>query len=335
MRALTLLALLSASAFAAEKPGAPAGGGGDKDRSPKEVAIERMLSERDSPDALAKAIAEAKKQGATDQALLEARFLFLVDRHDDKAIAAMLPEFLKRKDEFKLDDSEIFAVKEDWLAVVEYVQALDLLEKGDHAGFKQHILEAFWLSPRQGAAFAPHIDRLRLKETMDALHFNFDTALAPLDGKEKVRLKSLVEGKKGLLFLFWSPWSRECEDTLPDFLVTTRELQGKGIAVASIMSEDSPDMIAQSRAIVAKLGDHPPGAWLIDDKKDPLNHMFRVQSIPLMVLLSPEGRVLFNGSPSEAELWIELAKLSPGIKRPALEGEAAPAGDKPVPKREH
>ena len=49
--------------------------------------------------------------------------------------------------------------------------------------------------------------------------------------------------------------------------------------------------------------------------------MLRIQSVPSMVLLSSDGRVIFNGHPSEDRLWDALAKLAPGIKRPVLKEE--------------
>jgi hypothetical protein len=48
--------------------------------------------------------------------------------------------------------------------------------------------------------------------------------------------------------------------------------------------------------------------------------MLRIQNLPTMVLVSPEGSVIFNGHPSEDGLWDALLKLAPDVKRPALEG---------------
>ncbi|BCU75820.1 TlpA disulfide reductase family protein [Luteolibacter sp. LG18] len=330
MRPLALLALLPVIAFAAEEP-AGGKGKGEEELSPREAAVEHMLTERESPAALEKAIAEAKKQGASDQSQFEARFLYLVDRGDDDGIAALLPEMLKRKDAFKLEDSEIFAVKEDWLAVVEYVSAVDARKKGDREGFKKHILEAFWLSPRQGAAYAPHIEKMRMEEAMKEVQYGFDQEFEPLKGKQKVKLKELTAGKKAVLLHFWSPWSRECEDSMPDFAAAAKEFESHGIAVVSVVSEDAPKVLDEARAMVAKLGEHPPGAWVNDDAKQPLNRLFRVQGIPVMVLLSPEGKVLFNGSPGDETLWKALAGISPDIKRPALT-EDAPVEKKPKAK---
>ncbi|MGC4014980.1 MAG: redoxin domain-containing protein [Luteolibacter sp.] len=319
MRPLFLLGLLPALCIAADEPG---GHTEEKDLSPRAAAVEHMLTERESPAALEKAIAAAKKQGASDQSQFEARFLFLVDRNDDDGIAALLPEMLKRKDSFKLEDSEIFAVKEDWFAVVEYVQAVDAMKKGNHDGFKKHILEAFWLSPRQGAAYAPHIEKMRMEEAMKDVRYGFDQEFEPLKGKQKVKLKELVAGKKAVLFHFWSPWSRECENTMPDFAAAAKEFEAHGIAVISVVSEDEPKLLEEARGMMAKLGEHPPGTWVRDDEKQPLDRLFRVQGIPVMVLLSSDGRVLFNGSPGDDALWKELAGISAEIKRPALTDDA-------------
>ena len=288
---------------------------------PKRAALERMLSERGDAAAFERAAKQAKEVGVTDQAILEATFLYHVDRRDDAKLAAMLPEFLRRKDTFKLDESEIFAVREDWLAVVEYVQAIAALQKNDRDGFKKHITEAFWLSPRQGSAFAPHIDRMRMDEAMRAVKLDFTAKLAPISGGEPVALSSLMDKKKALLIHFWSPWSRECETSMPDFKVTAIELEKHGIAIVSLMADSEPDALADAKRIVATLGAKPPGAWLIDRETDTISRTLRIQSVPAMALVSPEGKVLFNGHPSEDALWEALSKLAPDVKRPAVDGK--------------
>jgi hypothetical protein len=226
---------------------------------PKRAALERMLSERGTPETFTAAVKNAREQGVGEQPILEATFLYHVDRHEDDKLAAMLPEFLKRKDSFKLEESEIFAVREDWLAVVEYVQAIAALKKNDRDGFKKHITEAFWLSPKQGSAFAPHIDRMRLDEAMRDMKIDPATVLVPLFAAGKVELSSLMKDRKALLIHFWSPWSRECEESMPDFKVTALELQKNGIAVASLISESTPDALGDAKTIANTLGNPPPG----------------------------------------------------------------------------
>ena len=228
----------------------------------------------------------------------------------------MLPEFLKQREVFKIEDSAIFSIKEDWLAVTEYVQAIASLKKGDKAGFKNHITEAFWLSPRQASAFAPHIDRMRLEESMRQVTIDFETTLLPLVGNEAVTLQKLMVGKKAMLFHFWSPASRECESSLPDYAVTAKALDEKGIAMISILSSDSPEILTNARKMIQPLGTNFPGAWLVDRKDKSFAQDLRIQALPTFVLITGEGRILFNGDPTEDGLWDALKKIDPLIIRP-------------------
>lgn len=286
----------------------------------KEVALDHLLSERDSQKSMDTAIEEARKCGVSEQAILEARFLYHVDRREDDAIAAMLPEFVKRSGLFKIEDSAIFSVREDWLAVTEYVKAIASLKKGEREAFKTHIMEAFWLSPRQAAAFAPHIERLRLEESMLRVRIDFDTSFTPLGGGDAVTLKNLMSERKAMLFHFWSPASSECEASLPDFAITAKALGEKGIAIVSWVPGESPGILADARKMIIPLGLEFSGSWLIDATVSPLARELRIQTLPTLVLLSKEGRVLFNGDPADHELWEALMRIDPQIIRPGMPG---------------
>jgi hypothetical protein len=227
----------------------------------------------------------------------------------------MLPEFLKQAEAFKLSDSAIFGMKEDWLAAIEYVRAIADLKKGDKTGFKTHITEAFWLSPRQASAFAPQIDRLRLEEAMSQVRVDFESRFIPLNGGDAVVLKTLMKDKKAMILHFWNPSSRECEDSLPDYAITASSLAEKGIAMVSILTADSPEVLTEARRM-APQGAKSPGAWLIDSKETPLVQQLRAQSLPLFALISNDGRILFNGDPSDDALWDALKKVDAGIARP-------------------
>jgi hypothetical protein len=286
--------------------------------TPREEVMDILLSERGSEEAFKKAVERAREIGIAGQAILEARFLFHVDRHEDDALAAMLPEFIERRESFKLSESEIFAVKEDWLAVVEYVQAIAALKKGNKDDFKKHITEAFWLSPRQGAAFAPHIDRLRLNEAMRTVRVDFNRKLAPLAGGEAVPLNQMLGANRAMVLHFWSPWSRECEATLPGLAEIITSLTKSKIGFASVLPEHAPKVLENARNMVKAL-ENPGPAWFIDDEENPLNRELRVQSVPVVILVSPEGRVLFNGHPDDDLFWKSLQEVSPDLVRPALD----------------
>lgn len=288
----------------------------------REAALDNLLSERDSLKAHDAAIADARKHGVNEQAILEARFLFHVDRNEDEAIAALAPEFVSRRDSFKPADTAIFGEKEDWLAVVEYVQAIAALGKGDKDGFKQHITEAFWLSPGQASAFAPHIERMRLDEAMRAVKVDFNGAFPSLQDDGTVVLKKVMDGKKALLLHFWSPLSQECEAAMPDFASTAGTLAGKDIAVVSLIPENDPKQLTEARKMIAPYTDKPCGTWIIDSAENPLGRMLRVKNLPTMVLMSAEGTVLFNGHPTDEKFWERLAQVDATIVRPKSDIES-------------
>jgi hypothetical protein len=286
--------------------------------SPRERALDDLLSERDSKQALDEAIVAARNVGISEQTILEARFLYHVDRREDDAVAAMLPDFIKQREQFKLEDSSICSQKEDWFAIHEYVQAIALLKQGDKDGFKKHITEAFWLSPHQASAFAPHIERMRLEEAMSGIKIDFEMRLASLSGSDAVALKDLMTNRKAMLLHFWSPNSTEAEASLPDFAITAKFLEDKGIAVVSMLSGDSAKTQDAARAMILPLGPKPPGFWLLDSPASPLARDLRVQTLPVVVLVSNEGKILFNGEPADDAFWVALLKIDPQLVRPDM-----------------
>ncbi len=285
--------------------------------SPRAAALDRLLAVRESPAALDAAMVDARGVGVSEQSILEACFLYHIDRHEDAALIAMLPAMLHQRERFKLEDSAIFGVVEDWLAVIEFVQAIAALDQGDKASFKQHITEAFWLSPRQAAAFAPHIERLRLTDCMRAITLDLSAPLAPLQAGDAVTLAQLAHGKKSLLLHFWSPHSRDCEASLPDFIATASALSSNDIAVVSLLPSDSSLLVSDARAMLHPLSSPLPGSWLVDSINQPVARPLRIENLPTMVLVAPNGKILFNGEPSDDGFWQALRLIDSSIKRPS------------------
>ena len=283
----------------------------------RQEALDNLMAERGTEKQLLDAVQKARAAGVGEQAILEARFLYRVDKGDDAALAAMLPEFIKRQPDFKLEESAIFGVEEDWLAVIEYLKSLAALESGDREGFKRHITEAFWLSPRQAGAFARHIERVRMEEVMRRLKVDFTHRVEPVLQGDGLPLADLMRDKKALLLHFWSPWSHECEEYLPDFMAIAKMLSSHGIAVASLLPGDVPDLLEDAREMLRAAGHEAGGAWLVDPAERPLARMLRVRNLPVIVLIAPNGAVLFNGSPTENDLWKALSEIDAAIRRPA------------------
>ena len=112
--------------------------------------------------------------------------------------------------------------------------------------------------------------------------------------------------------------TRECEATLTDFFITAEHLLAKGVAVASVLPETSEKVVADAKAMLAASGKKTPGSWIVDTEKNPISARLKVQSVPAVVLISAEGRILFNGHPTDDEFWKALEKIDPGIVRPEM-----------------
>jgi hypothetical protein len=287
----------------------------EKPASPKDAAMEKIFSSMGAAEFPA-ALKEAQKAGIHQQVLLEAHFLHLVDLRDDTALAALAPELLKQSNNFNPDTSEVFSVKEDWLAIVHYTQSLAALQKGDKAGFKTHITEAFWLSPRQGQAFAPHIDRLRQDEAMASITLNPQRTMQAQNGTKPTTLGQLMKGKKATLIHFWSPMSQEVQLNLADFILTTQSCKDQNIAVLSILVGQYPGILEDAEAMRKEDADKAQCTWIADSNKKSLANLLRVTDIPTMVIVSPEGKILFNGHPSDKNFWSTIQKVAPDFKRP-------------------
>jgi len=69
----------------------------------------------------------------------------------------------------------------------------------------------------------------------------------------------------------------------------------------------------RSTEAVAHFGDKLQPLWLLDSKENPLGRMLRVRTLPTMVLISPDGKILFNGEPADDEFWHALKKVDENI----------------------
>ncbi|MBT8043930.1 MAG: hypothetical protein KJO79_03180 [Verrucomicrobiae bacterium] len=282
---------------------------------PKALAMEKLFSNMGTDD-FAEALEEAKKADIHPQVILEARFLHLIDMRDTAGLAAMAPELLDKRDAFDPDNSEVFSVKEDWLAIIHYTQALAALQKGNKADFKKHITEAFWLSPRQGQAFAPHIDKLRLEEAMKSITLDPARVLQAQDGSKPYSLGELMKGHKATVLHFWSPMSQEVQINMPDFVMTTQSCADQNIAVISVLVGRYPNIAEDAEIIRKEDAAKARCTWLVDSNKNTLANLLRVTDIPTMVIASSQGKIMFNGHPSDKNFWKTIQKIAPDFKRP-------------------
>lgn len=287
----------------------------------KRNALDRLLTERGTEEEFQLAVDDARAANVHPQAILEARFLYRVDQGDDAALVDLLPEF-NQIGSFNAAESAIFATTDDWHAAIEYLKALAALQTGDRAQFKKHITEAFWLSPHQASAYAPYIDRLRTADAMRGLVMDLEQPLVPLMDGQPLTLAALLRAQnaKALVLHFWSPWSNECEQFMPEFNAIAVTLSEHGIAIASLLAGEFPDLVDQARQ-TPDLQASIPCSWLVDPVANGYARQLRVRDLPTLVILSPAGKVLFNGPPEDASLWKCLQQINPDINHPDAKGE--------------
>ncbi|MBT5910833.1 MAG: redoxin family protein [Opitutae bacterium] len=123
---------------------------------------------------------------------------------------------------------------------------------------------------------------------------------------EKTTLGDLAKGKKGVLLDFWASWCGPCMNLMPELQKKAKKLGSKGILVAGMNTENAGK--AESVRKKRKIG----FTWLVEPEGRPLSQMLKINSIPRMILVAPDGKVLFNGHPMDDELVSSLADL--GVK---------------------
>jgi len=163
-------------------------------------------------------------------------------------------------------------------------------------------IQAF-MRPRMKAAQAR--DREEEKELMANLKVPMDLEILTSAGK-KTTLGDLANGKKGVLLDFWASWCGPCMNLMPELEKKAKKLGPKGIVVAGMNTEnaDKAESVRKKRKIEF--------SWLVEPDGRPLSQMLKINSIPRMILVAPDGKVLFNGHPMDDELVSTLADL--GVK---------------------
>ena len=197
---------------------------------------------------------------------------------------------------FGFDDSEMeFFLKGLRQGLAGEVKEEDIRSMGPR-------IQAF-MRPRMEAAQAR--ERNEEKKLMANLKVPMDLEIQTSAG-EKTTLGDLAKGKKGVLLDFWASWCGPCMNLMPELQKKAKKLGSKGILVAGMNTENAGK--AESVRKKRKIG----FTWLVEPEGRPLSQMLKINSIPRMILVAPDGKVLFNGHPMDDELVSTLADL--GVK---------------------
>jgi thiol-disulfide isomerase/thioredoxin len=264
---------------------------------------------------LEKAVAEGAKAGIPAQTIAEAKLVWGLRHQDTAFLEKCLPELEAAAKGFKKENSVSLGSPEDYLGLLSYIKALVALRKDDEDGFKKFITEAFWLSPDQAQLFSQTITNHRTKKKMSAVKVDMKTSVTTSTG-ESTTLEKQLGKNKAILLDFWASWCGPCMEGLPELKKRAAYLSKHGIVVAGMNTEGDESIAEKIRK--EKGMDLP---WLVEPKEKPLSDLLEINTIPHVVLLSPDGKVLFHGFPDEGELWTALKALDAAIEPMKAEPE--------------
>ncbi|MBL9180489.1 MAG: TlpA family protein disulfide reductase [Verrucomicrobiaceae bacterium] len=275
--------------------------------------VQRLFAQDTTEEELLALAREANKAGVPRQQVIEAKLVWGLRHQDTKFLVKILPEVEILAASF---DSASAAMLPDAGAVtsfIAYIKALKAGDARDEAGFKQNILEAIWLNPKQAPVFLQSIEKYRRESKMNALVADLKIPLTTSLG-EATTLHDQLGGKKALLLDFWASWCGPCMNLMPALKKKAGKLSAHGVVVAAMNKDDEN---AESIAERIRKEQNATLPWLVEPADRPYSKAFEIDSIPRMILLSPEGKVLFNGHPEDPEIWAALKKIDATIEAPA------------------
>jgi len=174
--------------------------------------------------------------------------------------------------------------------------------KEEHIRSMGPRIQAF-MRPRMEAEQAR--DREEEKKLMANLRVPMDLEIQTSEG-EKTTLGDLVKGKKGVLLDFWASRCGPCMTLMHELEKKAEKLGLRGVLEAGMNTENAgkAEIVRNKRKIAF--------SWLVEPDGRPLSQMLKINSIPRMILVAPDGKVLFNGHPMDDQLVSTLADL--GVK---------------------
>jgi hypothetical protein len=271
--------------------------------------LPRKTSEEEL-QALAK---EANKAGVPRQQVIEAKLVWGLRHQDTKFLVKILPEVEILAASFDSASAAMLPNAEAAKGFTAYIKALKAAEAKDEEGFKSNILEAIWLNPQQAPVFHPkHREispgvedgepRGRSENPAHELHGRGHHAQRPAR-----RQKGAAAGLLGLVV---RPVHEPDASAEKEGRKTLRPRHRR-------RAVNKDDENAESIAERIRKEQNATLPWLVEPADRPYSKAFELDSIPRMILLSPEGKVLFNGHPEDPALWAALKKIDASIEAPA------------------
>lgn len=268
------------------------------------VALEKLITQsRSEPAQFDAAVTEARAAGIEDQGVMEALLVRAITRGEVgsdfdeviEGIEILAPNWNYGKSVLLTSSDKV----DSNLALLRTRKAY--LENDD-VNFEKYAKETYWLDPELAGLISPWIEKHRMTEKLKTLRVPMAQSFTTSSG-EQVALNELAAGNKAILLDFWASWCGPCMQLMPELVKKQKKYSPQGVAVVGMNIENTE--LAEKTRKDFKI-DFP---WLVEGEAAPLRRQLNITSFPHMVLLSPEGEVLFMGHPQDPSLNVALSKV--------------------------
>lgn len=271
----------------------------------EEATMEALFSPGSTSEEFAAAQKKAKAEGASEQLLLESSVIRSFYSQDKQALVTLLKPLQDAGAKLELEESQLFQKRTDYESLVEGISALQAEQQDNAAAFEKHIKEAVWLaSPMLQPVYLSWLNTYRAAAEMKNVRVPLELELQDSEGKT-TSLKAVLGDGKAILVDFWAEWCAPCMNAMGELKEKGAALAPQGVVVAGLNTEKNGVEIA-ARVKKNKEINLP---WLVEPSGQPYSRLLNIDSIPRMVLVSPQGEVLYNGHPSDPALKTALAKV--------------------------
>ncbi len=154
---------------------------------------------------------------------------------------------------------------------------------------------ALWsdTTPDAQQAVIEKVTEFRDAQKMASIVLPLDLKFEQAQG-EPVSLAELLKGKKAALLDFHASWCGPCMQLLPNLPKEAEKLAPQGVVVIAFNTQD----LADAKKIQQQFKFALP---VLAEKNNAYSGPLGVNSIPRYVLVSAEGKILFNGHPMDKE----------------------------------
>jgi thiol-disulfide isomerase/thioredoxin len=271
-------------------------------------ARQMLLASLFKPDATdeeyAAALQQAKEAGFPAQLLLEAQIARSLFTRDHQALASLKQPLVDAGANLNIEMSRLFHNRQAYDSMVQGLSALEANQKGDEAAFEKHIKEALWLAPEpMQELYLQWLNSTRKEARMKKIVVPLDQQILTAEGGQTT-LTQLLGGNKALLLDFWASWCAPCIVAMDGINEKSTKLAGQGVVMVGINTEGDAAIASDiKKQKQVKL------PWLLEEIGGAYTTLFETDAIPQYVLVSSEGKVLFNGHPEDPALKSALKKI--------------------------